>query len=195
MKKQRFPRPGSSLGFSCLSLELLTLPTLLAPLAALGGQTKRRMFVRKVTKINKSETPTPTTWPKAHGVHTRCFTSAAPFPPHRFFLPTLAWAERNGKAEAGAPHGRPEERLGSAHSVACGPAARLRCRGRRPIRQHSSWTLLPPPPLPTVSLKAFNAAAVKSESFLYFVSVFGAKQSMLKSCQRLLSAAWTPFCK
>lgn len=54
-------------------------PTLLAPLAALGGQTKRRMFVRKVTKINKSETPPPTTWPKARGSH------AAPFAPRIFF--------------------------------------------------------------------------------------------------------------
>lgn len=55
-----------------VSVSNSTHPTLLAPLAALGGQTKRRMLVRKVTKINKSETPTPTTWPKAGGVHARC---------------------------------------------------------------------------------------------------------------------------
>lgn len=62
-------------------------PTLPAPLSALGGQTKRRMFVRKVTKINKSETPPPTTWPK--GSRFSSALLAAPFPP-RFFLPTLA---------------------------------------------------------------------------------------------------------
>lgn len=58
----------------CLFLVFLSNskhPTLLAPLAALGGQTKRRMFVGKVTKINKSKTPPPTTWPKARRFHTR----------------------------------------------------------------------------------------------------------------------------
>lgn len=51
-------------------------PTLLAPRAALSGQTKRRMFARKVMKINKNETPPPTTWPKVLCVD----MSAGPFP-------------------------------------------------------------------------------------------------------------------
>lgn len=77
-------------------------PTLLAPLAALGGQTKRRMFVRKVTKINKSETPPPTTWPKARGSHTRCCSS---FPSQVF--PSYASprrAEQGGGCRGGGGH-------------------------------------------------------------------------------------------
>lgn len=103
-------------------------PTLLAPLAALGGQTKRRMFVRKVTKINKSETPPPTTWPKARGSH------AAPFAPRIFFF----FLRRLEKSRAGrrrpvgwrGAHGRPQEQLGSSHSVARGLAVLLRCWGK-----------------------------------------------------------------
>lgn len=75
-------------------------PTLPAPLAALGGQTKRRMFVRKVTKINKSETPPPTTWPKAGGSHARCCSS---FPSQVFpSYASLRRAEQGGGGRGGA---------------------------------------------------------------------------------------------
>lgn len=119
IKRQRSLRPGNAVGFS-LSLSNSEHPTLLAPLAAPGGQTKRRMVVRKVTKINKSETPPPTTWPKARGSHTRCCSSS--FPSQVF--PSYASPRR-------AERRRPEEQLGSSHSASRGLAALLRCWGRK----------------------------------------------------------------
>lgn len=94
-------------------------PTLLTPLAAPGGQTKRRLVCQKVTKINKSETPPPTTWPKARGSHARCCSS---FPSQVF--PSYASPSR-------ARRRRPEEHRGSSHSARRGLAALLRCWGRK----------------------------------------------------------------
>lgn len=107
-------------------------PTLPAPLSALGGQTKRRMFVRKVTKINKSETPPPTTWPKGSRFFICAACSSLPsqvFPSYA----SLSRAEQGGGGRRG-PRRRPEEQLGSSHSVTRGLAALLRCWGRRANR-------------------------------------------------------------
>lgn len=55
------------------------------------------MFVRKVTKIDKSETPPPTTWPKAGGVHTpRCYGSF----PFQFVASYAGAAGRRATQEA-----------------------------------------------------------------------------------------------
>lgn len=117
IKRQRSPRPGNAVGFSPLSNS--KHPTLLTPLAAPGGQTKRRLVCQKVTKINKSETPPPTTWPKARGSHARCCSS---FPSQVF--PSYA-------SSSGARRRRPEEHRGSSHSARRGLAAPLRCWGRK----------------------------------------------------------------
>lgn len=63
IKRQRFPRPGITVGFS-LSQTLNTPRCSLLSLPSVAKQ-RRRKLVRKVTKINKGETPPPTTWPKA----------------------------------------------------------------------------------------------------------------------------------
>lgn len=70
--------------------------------------------------------------------------------PHRFILPTLACAKMRGEEEAEGPQRRPEEQLGSSHSVACGLSASLQRRGRRAKRPRSGWTPLALPLLPTV---------------------------------------------
>lgn len=146
-------------------------PTLLAPLAALSGQTERRMSVRKVTEINKGETPPPTTWPKAGGIHARCYECCSFRSSVYLPLPTRRGAGRR----------RPEEQLGSSHSVTRGLAAMLRCCGGRAKRPQSSWTRVPPPLLPKVTAEVFKAAIVKS--YFYFASIFGVQRSLLRYSQ------------
>lgn len=144
-------------------------PTLLAPLAALGGQTKR--FVRKVTKINKSETPPPTTWPKACGFHTRCYSS---FPSQ--LLPSYASLSRAGRRRPGGHTGG--LRSSWAPPIVL-PVGWLCCSGvgAGGQRPQSSWPLLPPPVLRTVHFEVFKVS--KSFFFKNFVFICGGKRPLL----------------